>query len=308
VPNSLTISVEAPDQILNAGLYGAGAVIRVQTSATEAGAFADVTGTGSTPTLPVVTLVRSYTGYDPAGIVSSWYRTRFENAGATRLSDWSPAFQVGDETAGLLCSLYDVSQEMFGTATVNANDQESILEHIRQVSDEIEDYVGQWLAPRPTNPASTTVLLFDVPFTYWRRSLLLESGRRLCGIRTLSALGLATQSQPESGGTYTSATLADAVLRPRPTADGPALRIELLETSGSMFYPGYNTVQATGSFGPASVAPRIQAVAIEAVKRRFLGKEGVASVVGPDGGVQLLRGFSPDMRATLDRIRIPAVA
>jgi len=62
VPNTLTITVENPDQVLNAGLYGAGAVVRVQTGATKTGVFADVSGAGSTPTIPVVTATRSYTG------------------------------------------------------------------------------------------------------------------------------------------------------------------------------------------------------------------------------------------------------
>ena len=89
------IEVEDPDALLNAGMYGAGAVIRLQWSATAAGSYADVSGTGSTPTIALVTLTDSYTGYDPVGTSSTWYRTRYENAGATRLSDWSAVFQPG---------------------------------------------------------------------------------------------------------------------------------------------------------------------------------------------------------------------
>lgn len=311
MPNVLKVPVESPDEILNAGAYGAGAVIRLQTSATEAGAFADVSGTGSTPTIAIVTATNSYTGYDPNGIVSSWYRTRYENAGATRLSDWSAAFQVGDETTGQLCSLYDACQRMFGTSTTTANNTEMILEIIREVSDEIEDYVGAWLAPRPTNPASTMTLLFDVERL--GRSLVLENGVKRVGIRTLSSLGVATISQPESGGTYTTATVADVMLRPRPTADGPAARLEFLYPAVgaiSFFYPGYNTVSAVGSFGPASVPPRIQAVALAAVTKRFLGKETAATAIqlGPDGGIRLLADVSPAMRETLTRMRLMAVA
>jgi hypothetical protein len=308
--NVVRITVEDPDEILNAGLYGAGAVIRLQWSATQAGSFVDVSGTGSTATIPIVTGTRIYTGYDGLGISSTWYRTRYENAGATRTSDWAAAFQVGDETGGLLCSLYDVKQRMFGTSSVSSNEDETILDIIREVSDDIEDYVGQWLAPRPSDPNSTMTLLFDVPWSWDRRRLLLDRGGRLVGIRTLTALNLATQSQPDTGGTYTAATLADAVLRPSPTSDGPALRINLNPYGSTLFYPGYNTVQATGSFGPAAVAPRIQSVAISAVTRRYLGKETSATAIslGPDGGVQLLADLSPSMRATLDRMRIPSVA
>jgi hypothetical protein len=302
VPNVLHVLVENPDELLNAGAYGAGAVVQVQSGAAAAGPFAD---DGS---VPIVTLVRAYTYYDSDGVSSTWYRTRYENAAGTTTSDWSDVFQTG-ETAGLLCSLYDVKQRLFGTGTVSANEDELILEIIREVSDEIEDYVGAWLAPRPTDPLSTMTLLFDVPRA--TRSILLESGSRRCGIRTLTSMGLASQSQPESGGTYTAATLADVLLRPRPTDDGPAWRLELSDRSGSYFYPGYNTVQVVGSFGPETVAARIQAVALAAVTRRYMGKDtattGVISV-GPEGGVKLLGDISPSMRDTLNRLRVPAVA
>lgn len=312
MPNVVHITVENPDEIRNAGAYDTAALIRLQWSATETGSFADVSGTGSTPTITIVAATRSYTGYDPNGTVSLWYRTRYENAGATRLSDWSPAFQVGDETAGLLCSLYDVQQELItGTISTDANRDELILEKIRQVSSEIEGYCGRWLAPRPTNPASTATLNFDVGC--YSRAFYLVNDFRVTGIRTLSTLAIATTSQPETGGTYTNATLADVLLRPRPVADGPATSLVFSDRptgAVSWFYPGYNTVQVTGSFGPASVPADIQSVAIMAAVRRFAGKGSGAPTVslGPDGGVVLLTNFSPDMMKTLDRYRVPNVA
>ncbi len=100
MPNILTITVDDSANLLNAGAYGAGAVIRVQTSATEAGVYGDLSGTGSTPTIAIVSGTSSYTGYDPSGTATSWYRTRYENSGATRVSDWTTAFQAGGSSAG----------------------------------------------------------------------------------------------------------------------------------------------------------------------------------------------------------------
>jgi hypothetical protein len=308
VPNVIHIPVENPDEVLNSGAYGAGAVLRLQWSATEAGSFVDVSGTGSTPTITVVSGTRSYTGYDPAGISSTWYRTRYENTGATRLSDWTTAFQVGDELAGFLCSLYDVKQELGETGTTQ---DEVILEKIQQVSAAIELYTGTWLAPRPTDPSSTMTLLFDVGRT--SRSLLLENGVRRCGIRTLTALGIATTSQPETGGTYTAATVADVLLRPRPTVDGPASRLEFTNNptgSISLFYPGYNTVQATGSFGYAAAPHDIQGVALRATVRRVMGKgAGAVSIpVGPEGTLMLLPDMSGADRLILEQYRVMVAA
>lgn len=314
MPNILKVTVENPEEILNVGAYDTGALIRVQTSATQSGTFADVSGSGSTPTLAVVSGTRIYTGYDPNGIVSSWYRTRYENAGATRLSDWTTAFQVGDETAGLLCSLYDVKQEL-GIAASVIDQDETILEKIRQVSWAIEHTVGRWLAPRPTNPASDMTLLFDVPWAAWAyplRSLLLDYGNRLTGIRRLTTIALATTSQPETGGTYATATAADFLMRPRPNADGPALRLEVTPYptgTPNLFYPGYNTVQLTGGFGPESVPYDIQGVALRATVRRVIGKGGggAAVAIGPNGTEILLPDLSGADRATLEMYRLPLV-
>lgn len=59
-------------------------------SAPETGTYADISGTGATPAR-FDTGTEAYIGYDPLGTSGTWYRTRFENAGATQLSDWSAA-------------------------------------------------------------------------------------------------------------------------------------------------------------------------------------------------------------------------
>jgi len=88
VPNILTLTATNPDQLLNAGAYGAGAVIQVQSAALEAGPFSDE---GST--VPIVSGTTSYTFYDTDGTTATWYRIRYENAAGTTVSDWSTPFQ-----------------------------------------------------------------------------------------------------------------------------------------------------------------------------------------------------------------------
>ena len=86
----LTLPVRTPSAtILLTGMYGAAAVFRVQSSSTETGTFTDLTGTGSTPTIPIVSGTETYTAADPNGTSATWYRSRIENADASRLSDWS---------------------------------------------------------------------------------------------------------------------------------------------------------------------------------------------------------------------------
>lgn len=88
LPLKLPQSVNAA-KLLNAGMYGAAAVIRTQSSTTETGTFVDISGTGSTPTITILAGTETYDAYDPNGTSSTWYRSRFENVGGTRLSDWS---------------------------------------------------------------------------------------------------------------------------------------------------------------------------------------------------------------------------
>lgn len=298
MPNIVKITVEAPDEILNAGAYGAGAVVRLQWSATEGGAYADVSGTGSTPTTAIVSGTRIYTGYDPLGTVSTWYRTRFENVGATRLSDWSTSFQVADETAGLLCSLYDAKQRLGITDT---SSDEDLLEIITQVSAEIQGYTGRRFAKTPSSGTGT--FYFDVE----------HSGRVLRvpqGIASMTTLEVATQSQPETGGTFTTVAAGEWFLRPV-TAERsygwPATEVHITDTSSSYFAPGYNTVRATMALGFAQVPYDIQAVALSATVRNHMSKGspgGVTALAGPTGQMVILRGIGPQEMATLDRYRV----
>ena len=99
MPNRISVFVEEPDALLNAGMYGTGAIVRLQSGTAEAGPFANES------TAALVAGQRAYTLYDADGVASTWYRTRYENAGGTVTSDWSAVFQVGGEAAGYLCSL-----------------------------------------------------------------------------------------------------------------------------------------------------------------------------------------------------------
>lgn len=302
----LTITVENASELLNSSFLDTGALGRVERSATGGGA-----GFSEISTFPLVAGTRTYTVYDLAGAVSSWYRVRFSKAGGTSPTPYGDEFQAGDETAGLICSVYDVWQRMNGAAAMSDNDHEILLEVIRGVTSEVEEFTGAWWVPRPTDPDSTTTLRFDVE--RYTTCLWLQHSGRYVGIRSISSINLATRSQPESGGTFTAGTVADFFIRPQPSADGPGWRIELSDwpTGGyRYFYPGHNTVEITGSFGPAAVPYWMQEIGIAASTRRFLGKQTSATGIslGPEGGIRLLADLPADMARRLDAHRFAAVA
>lgn len=295
MPNVVQTTVENPDELLNAGAYGAGALIRLQTSPTQTGAYADVTGVGATPTLTIITGVRSYTGYDPTGAAASWYRTRVENVGATRVSDWSTSFQVGPEGAGLICSLYDVKQELGSTSTA---DDETLLEKIRQIGAEIMNITGRRFVRMPAS--GTTTFLFDVRHPSWVRSLPVPQG-----IAEASLLEVAVSSQPEIGGVYSTVPTAEWWLRPviaERTYGWPPTSIAISDLSGSYFAIGSNTVRVTMGLGWPAIPPDIQAIALRAVVGSYLSKgsgAGGMAAVGPTGAMTVLRFISPADRELL---------
>lgn len=93
--NRLLIEVTDPDGLLATqplGL-GAGAIIRVQTSATQTGTYANLT------TIPIVANDHEYVYEHLAGLITDWYRVRFEDAVGSFPKAYAAPFQVNDATS-----------------------------------------------------------------------------------------------------------------------------------------------------------------------------------------------------------------
>lgn len=285
----MRVYVESADDLLNAGMYDAGAIIRLQSCATETGVYVNEA------TAALVSGTKAYTVYDADGTSTTWYRTRYENSGGTVTSDWSPVFQVGGEEAGYLCSLEDVKQRLFNTATADATNDEDLAELIRQVSTDILGHTGREFVGTPGDVTRTFDLSMTTPILYIPG-----------GIRSITTLGYAVSDQPDSGGSYSTITSDYYYLRPlahERSSGWPATRLEL--ASGYLFYAGRSTVQITGKFGWSAVPPDISGIAASAVIRRFQARQssstGVDLTIGSaDLGFRTLAFISPTERAKLD--------
>lgn len=290
----LKIPVENADELLNASLLGAGALGRVERSATGGGA-----GFSEFATFALVSGTYIYTIYDLSGADTSWYRVRYSKSDGTSPSSYGDEFQAGDETGGLICSLYDVKQR---TGSISSSDEETVLDLIRQVTVEIERYAKRDF----TGDRS------DVTFRLHTRA-----GRSLRipkGIQSVTTLGVAEEDQPSSGGTYLAALTTDYYLDPpeydRPPG-WPATRIMFRRNpTGSVtrFSDASFGVQITGRRGFAEVPPDVQRVGTEMVLSAFLTKgsgEAERAVVGPSGQPVILR--DPRHRAVLDGYRVPSL-
>src|SRR5262245_19907386 len=104
--------------------------------------------------------------------------------------------------ADQLCTTTKVKTRRWIT---DATDDTLISELIDQVSAWIQGYTGRKLVPE-----AAATYVFDTHAGY-----VLRIPR---GIRTITSMGVASGHQPDSGGTYTTVTAADRLLRPKAEA------------------------------------------------------------------------------------------
>lgn len=178
-------------------------------------------------------------------------------------------------------------------------DDTLISELIDQVSDWIQHFTGRKLVP-----VTSTTWILDTNDGYVLRIPK--------GVRTVSALGIASTHQPDTGGTYTTVTAANILLRPSTPdlSEGwPPTEIRLSRSQTTfIFHAAENGASITGTFGFAATPPDIQAVTIDACVAAYQSrKNGASGVIGAEGDaivpwVSFFSSGSPQ-RATLERYR-----
>jgi len=125
VPNYVTVTVNDVDNLLNAGMYDAGAVVRLESCATQTGVYA------SEATAALVSGTEVYVLYDTNGTATTWYRTRYENAGGSITSAYSAPFQAGDGStayASLAAFRAFIRNQATGSADVDSDLELLVLE------------------------------------------------------------------------------------------------------------------------------------------------------------------------------------
>jgi len=287
VPNILTLNVPNPDQLLNAGAYGAGAVVQVQSAALEAGPFTD------DGTVPLVTAVTSYTHYDLDGTTTTWYRTRYENAAGVVVSEWSDSFLPNQSSAlGQYVTPAALKLRLGITGTANDLLFDQICDETNQW---IESYTGRVLAP-----IGSATYLFD---GYGLSSPYLISLGRL-GARAVTSIEVSTD-----GVTFGS-PLASTLYSLRPLAQDRALSGEpashIYLTTGYRLPYGYGNIRITMTAGFAVIPDDVRAVAINIAVRAWHGRQtGMADVVGSDetGEPIVTKIIAPEFKRTLDHYR-----
>lgn len=248
--NVLKITVENPEELLNASMYGAGALFRVESSATQAGTYAEV-GTAA-----LVSGTYIYTFYDNAATSGKWYRVRYSDSGGTKFSDYGQTFQSLDTGASRsYADLYAVKR-VLGIAATDTTDDDWLLGRANMANRLIESRTGRIFAPDPV-----TVYTFDGDDA-------LENGKFLAvprGIRTCTLLEVAAYTS----GPYMTIPSTDYFLRPSGADLEPGwpyteLWMTDIPSSGNpfpYFAVGKDTIRVTGTFGWAETPPEIAEIA-----------------------------------------------
>lgn len=205
--------------------------------------------------------------------------------------------------ADQLCSAAQVKARLFPNGVTDTNDDTLIGELIDQVSGWVQGYCN-----RKFVPDNAVTYVFDTQAGY-----VLRIPR---GIRAITSMGVNNLShQPDSGGSYTTVTTADVLLRPKAQdlPEGfPATEIHISRGTLAGTISSFGTIEngctITGNFGFAAAPQEIASVTIDAVVAAYQSRvNGASSMMGADGGALppwvSFFGPSSPQRATLNRYR-----
>ena len=197
-----------------------------------------------------------------------------------------------------LCTLANVKVALFPTGSTDAVDDALLQLYIDAFTGEVAEFTQRQFV----TDAAPTDYYFDISCFTPYRSLYVPDG-----VQSVTALGFAKVSQPASGGTYTSVTAANILLRPLPVyrrAGFPADTIMISDLDlTSAFYPGFNTVKVTMTCGFAAVPAEIERLAVANIVRRWQARKGGQSdsIGASDFGGEVLRFMSAEERGLLNR-------
>lgn len=262
----LRVNVDNPDELLT--LFGAAAKIRWEHS-TDAISWTE----GGTET--IVTATYQYTVEYLAGSSTTYFRTRYSTANPSVASDYSAYSATYTSVPEGYATLPSVRYRL-KLALTDIADNDWLTKACDAVNLLITERIGRFVGP-----SSDTIRTYD-------GNGAVKGGRRFYvpgGIRTLTQV----EVKYSTGESWVTVTSGDVVLRPHVTRlqpGQPYMYAEFIDNhSGGVnrFYPGYDNIRLTGTFGFAVIPPTLTEVADMLVVRMYQNKRtGQTDVVGAD--------------------------
>lgn len=248
----LQVTVANAAELLATQAYGAGALLRWESGALQAGPFVE----GGTVAL--VSGTSLYDVWDAAGVVGTWYRTRISNSGGTTFSAYSAPFQGGISTTA--ATLDDFLAGFEGPAPVAAR-YGRILDCLAQAHDTMLAEIGFDFTRHPAISGDEQ-RLFDGRIGG-------HDGGRYSWVggedRIHIHLGIVSVTLIEARwtlvGPWVAMDPADWYLDPATPEIGESYDHIVLSQFGKwpVVPPGQRTIRVTGAFGYATPPVRIKA-------------------------------------------------
>jgi hypothetical protein len=277
-----------PDDLLAA--LGAGALIRLESAATQLGSYTEIA------TVPLLSETYVYTYLDPLAPTTTWYRTRYSDSTGVTLTSYSTPWQ-GDGTGQWLCTPTDVRRRM-NKSHLDHKEDDIIAACCAQVTADICGYTGRRFYPYHDT------MVYDAGATLERGMLLPVD----FGIRAVTNINIRYV-------TNGAQTLVDPIwYRLQPCVaelpyGWPFVQVEMVDISPYRFnWAGYDSAQLEADLGWAGTPADIHEFSINGCVRMVRAKSsGQADTVGtgPMGQAIILRQFSPSERDRLDWYRAP---
>lgn len=301
--NLIRLPISNPSEMLNAGAFGAGALIRLQSGTAQAGPFSNLA------TAALVASQYSYLLFDQSGAVTTWYRWRLENAGGSVTGTYSTPFELSSSVP--YAGVPDLRRRL-GKAETDTGDDDLLLAYANMVTDRITNYCGRLFGPSPGD-GSTAQFLFDGwdlvdggPVTDNGKTLLVPRG-----IVSLTTVEIATFT----GDTFVALPSADWFLRPtlqELTPGWPFTEVHITNIpSGTdtrpAFYPGLGTTRLTGILDWPSCPPAVNDIALTVSVASYRARGaggGDRYQIDADGVRTFERMWSLTDKRALDKLKL----
>jgi len=283
----LRITVPNPDDILSG--YGAGALIRIERSATEGGVYAEI------DTEAVVAGTFVYEVWDATGASTSWYRTRYSDAINTLQSEYGhPWSQEAPVAFATLDDLLLATPDSATDSKFLADAQQRLVD----ATGDLVDEVGYTVFRTPAT--GTEARIFDGDGTY---RLHVHEG--IAELETVEIRLTAGGDWVELPSTDYYLEAEPGILTPRPGDPHFHVCLEELATHGvwPSFRQGVRLTLATG--WPAIPSSWREATVALARQRATAGASLPGSLTGPEG----MRASMPNLwpRSVYDLVRREAM-
>jgi hypothetical protein len=291
--NRLILTVDDAADLLAAGAYGAGALLRWEYCATYGGTYVE----GGTVAL--VTAVQVYEVWHDA-VDTTWYRSRISNAAASKVSAYSDPFQAAD-ISGLYVTLAEFKRYIKVPATADSAEDPIREMAIMAASRSIDTATHRTF----TASAAATARYYTAPRERSHRL-------RLAIDDLVDATALSVAFDMDDDDTYETAVTDYRLYPLNAAADGkPWTHLVFGPTVSIPYAEGAIKVSAT--WGWTTIPASIKTATLIQASRYYKRRDSVFGVAGsPEMGneLRLLPKLDPDVEVMVGDFRrfYPGVA